>query len=91
MPIKTSRRPAGSNTRFDAVVVGATGIDTNIYLQGADIDFSIEANFTEDIDYVGQVGGYAARGFAKLGKRTALISPQELNRRFEELAPHYPL
>lgn len=59
--------------RFDVVVVGNVGIDTNVYAPGGDIDFSVEANFTENIDYVGQAGGYASRGYAQLGKRTAFI------------------
>jgi len=58
---------------FDVVVVGNVGIDTNVYLPGSDIDFSVEANFTENLDYVGQAGGYASRGFAQLGKKTAFI------------------
>ncbi|MBN1886688.1 MAG: carbohydrate kinase family protein [Thermoflexales bacterium] len=56
---------------FDVVVVGNVGIDTNVY--GQTIDLSVESNFTEDLDYVGQAGGYASRGFAQLGKRTAFI------------------
>ena len=62
-----------SEKRFDAVVVGNVGIDTNVYFQQADVDFSREANFTENLDYVGQAGGYASRGYAQLGKRTAFI------------------
>lgn len=58
---------------LDVVVVGGAGIDTNIYLPGKDIDFSVESNFTEDMDMVGQAGGYSARGFARLGLKTALI------------------
>jgi sugar/nucleoside kinase (ribokinase family) len=58
---------------FDVVVVGNAGIDTNVYLPGNDIDFSVEANFTENLDYVGQAGGYASRGYARLKKRTAFI------------------
>jgi sugar/nucleoside kinase (ribokinase family) len=58
---------------YDVVVVGNAGIDTNIYLPGEDIDFSHEANFTQDIDYVGQAGAYASRGYASLGLRTAFI------------------
>lgn len=58
---------------YDVAVVGNIGIDTNIYLPGEDIDFSREANFTQDIDYVGQAGGYASRGYASLGLRTAFI------------------
>ena len=58
---------------FDVVVVGNVGIDTNVYLHGGDVDFSVESNFTENVDYVGQAGGYASRGFAQLGKKTAFI------------------
>lgn len=57
----------------EVVVIGNAGVDTNIYLYGADIDFSVEANFSQNIDYVGQAGGYAARGYAALGRRTAFI------------------
>jgi len=58
---------------LDVVVVGNIGIDTNVYLAGADIDFSVEANFTENRDYIGQAGGCASRGYARLGKRTAFL------------------
>jgi sugar/nucleoside kinase (ribokinase family) len=58
---------------IDVAVIGNVGIDTNIYLTDSDIDFKVEANFTENIDYVGQAGGYASRGFAQLGYKTAFI------------------
>jgi sugar/nucleoside kinase (ribokinase family) len=58
---------------FDVAVVGNVGVDTNIYLHGDAVDFDVEANFTENIDYVGQAGGYASRGYAQLGKRTAFV------------------
>ncbi|MFP4364197.1 MAG: carbohydrate kinase family protein [Spirochaetia bacterium] len=58
---------------FDAAVIGNAGIDTNVYLYGNEIDFSVEANFSRNIDYIGQAGGYSARGFASLGLRTAFI------------------
>ena len=58
---------------LDVVVVGNVGIDTNIYLYGNDIDFSVEANFTQNFDYVGQAGGYASRGYSRLGWKTAFI------------------
>lgn len=58
---------------FDVVVVGNVGIDTNVYLYGADVDWSVEANFSDNRDYVGQAGGYSSRGFAQLGWRTAFI------------------
>jgi sugar/nucleoside kinase (ribokinase family) len=62
-----------THASLDVVVVGNVGIDTNIYLPGAEIDFSVEANFTDNVDYVGQAGGYASRGYAQLGWRTAFI------------------
>lgn len=62
-----------TDDNFDVVVVGNVGIDTNIYLQTDEIDFNVEANFSENIDYVGQAGGYISRGFAQLGYRTAFI------------------
>ena len=58
---------------FEVVVVGNAGVDTNVYLQGQEIDFNEESNFTENIDYLGQAGGYASRGYNRLGKRTAYI------------------
>ena len=62
-----------TDKEFDVVVVGNVGIDTNVYLHGEDIDFGVESNFTENIDYVGQAGGYTSRGYAQLGKKTAFI------------------
>ena len=61
------------NKRFEVVVVGNVGIDSNVYLPGSDIDFDVEANFTQNIDHVGQAGGYTSRGYARLEKRTAFI------------------
>ena len=58
---------------FEVVVVGNVGIDTNVYIAGSEIDFSVESNFTENLDYVGQAGGYSSRGYAQLGRRTAFI------------------
>lgn len=58
---------------LDVVVVGNVGIDTNVYLAGDAIDWQTEANFTDNLDYVGQAGGYSSRGFARLGKRTAFV------------------
>ncbi len=58
---------------FDIAVVGAIGIDTNIYLPGREIDFKVEANFTRNLDMVGQSGAYCAQGYARLGKKTVLI------------------
>jgi sugar/nucleoside kinase (ribokinase family) len=57
----------------EIVVIGNVGVDTNVYLPGQDIDFSVESNFTENLDYVGQAGGYASRGFVRLGVRIAFV------------------
>jgi sugar/nucleoside kinase (ribokinase family) len=59
--------------KFDVVVVGNVGIDTNVFHPQGSIDWNIESNFTENLDYVGQAGGFSARGFAQLGYRTAFI------------------
>ncbi len=60
---------------LDVVVVGAAGVDTNVYLYGDDVDWSVESNFSRNLDYVGQAGGYSSRLFAQLGKRTAYLGP----------------
>ncbi|BDU71604.1 carbohydrate kinase family protein [Mesoterricola silvestris] len=57
----------------EVVVVGNVGIDTNVYLPGRDIDFKVEGHFTQDLDCVGQAGGYTSRGYARLGRATAFI------------------
>jgi sugar/nucleoside kinase (ribokinase family) len=61
------------NTTGGVVVVGNVGIDTNVYLYAANVDFIVESNFTENLDYVGQAGGYTARGYAAYGLPTAFI------------------
>lgn len=58
---------------LDVVVVGNVGIDTNVYPYGDEIDWSVEANFTRNLDCLGQAGGYASRGYAQLGRRTAFM------------------
>lgn len=58
---------------LDVAVIGNVGIDTNVYLHGADIDFSVESTYTENLDCIGQAGGYAARGYARLGVQTAFV------------------
>ena len=58
---------------MEVVVIGSVGVDTNVFLPGGDIDWSREANFTENLDCVGQAGGYASLGYARLGRRTAFI------------------
>lgn len=62
-----------SRKLFDVAVIGNIGIDTNIYLNDWELDFKVESSFTENIDCIGQAGGYASRGFARLGKRTAFV------------------
>jgi len=57
----------------EVVVIGNVGVDTNVYLHGETIDLSREASFTENLDCVGQAGGYTSRGYARLGYRTAFI------------------
>lgn len=57
----------------EVVVVGNAGVDTNVYLPGDAIDETLEGAFTDTVDYVGQAGGYSARGFAQLGRRTAFV------------------
>jgi sugar/nucleoside kinase (ribokinase family) len=59
--------------QFDAVVIGNVGLDTNVYFHSDEPDFSRESNFTENLDCIGQAGGYASRGYAQLGWRTAFI------------------
>ncbi len=59
----------------EVVVIGNVGVDTNVFLYGADVDFSVEANFSDNRDTVGQAGGYSARGYAALGRSVAFIGP----------------
>ncbi|MBK8792974.1 MAG: carbohydrate kinase family protein [Holophaga sp.] len=59
--------------RSQVAVIGNIGLDTNVYLPGRDVDWSVEANFTDNQDYVGQAGGYASRGYAQLGYRTTFV------------------
>jgi len=54
-------------------VIGNAGIDTNIYPYSGDIDFSVESNFTRNVDNIGQAGGYAALGFSGIGCRTSYV------------------
>ncbi len=67
------RAPARGAAAPEVAVIGNVGIDTNIYLPGREIDFGVEANFTENIDYLGQAGGFASRGYARLGKKVAFL------------------
>ena len=58
---------------LDVVVIGNAGVDTNVFFRTPDIDFAVEANFTENLDHVGQAGAYAARTYASLGWRVGFI------------------
>ncbi len=55
---------------FDVVVVGAIGVDTNVLLPDS-APSDTDAVFVSVADVVGQAGGFSARGFAALGRRTA--------------------
>jgi len=58
---------------LDVVVVGNVGVDTNVYPLAGEIDWGVEANFTRNLDCVGQAGGFSSRGWARLGRRTAFL------------------
>jgi sugar/nucleoside kinase (ribokinase family) len=59
-------------TPYEVVVVGNAGIDTIVYL-GGPLDVGHETSYTENLDRVGQSGGYSALSFARLGYRTAFL------------------
>lgn len=69
----SERRLMAPGLPCEVVVAGCIGIDTNVYLQGEDIDWTVEANFTRNLDSVGQAGGCSARAFKRLGRRTAFM------------------
>jgi sugar/nucleoside kinase (ribokinase family) len=54
------------------VVVGNAGVDTNVYLAGR-VELDFETDYTDNVDGVGQSGGYSARAFARLRCRTAFL------------------
>ncbi|MEF2278015.1 carbohydrate kinase family protein [Deinococcus sp. YIM 134068] len=58
---------------FEVVVVGNAGLDTCVYVEGEELDLTREGHFTRNRDGVGQAGGYASRGYARLGHRTAFL------------------
>lgn len=66
-----------SNGYTEVVVIGNIGIDTNVYMPadtpGRSIDLARDVSFTENLDGIGHAGGFAARGYARLGRRTAFI------------------
>lgn len=55
------------------MVVGNAGVDTNVYLDRDNLDPAVEAHFTRNVRYVGHAGGFAARGYARLGHATAFV------------------
>ncbi len=58
----------------EVVVVGNIGIDTNIYPLSAAIDWSVEANFTENLDFCSAVNhAPAALAAALLAHRPELV------------------
>jgi len=59
--------------KFDVTVIGNVGIDTNVYFSNNLVQLDRESNFTENVDYIGQAGGYTSRGYARLAKKTAFI------------------
>ncbi|MFZ1377561.1 MAG: carbohydrate kinase family protein [Geothrix sp.] len=63
----------GLRLSTEVVVLGCAGVDTNVFLPGREVDWSVEANFTDNLDTPGQAGVYASRGYAALGRRVAFI------------------
>jgi glycosidase/sugar/nucleoside kinase (ribokinase family) len=57
----------------EVVVVGNIGVDTNVYLPDGFRSGELESAFTEDLDAVGQAGGYSSFGFAALGRRAGFV------------------
>ena len=45
--------------KLEVVVIGNAGVDSNVTLAGDAVDFTVESNFTQNVDYVGQAGGYS--------------------------------
>ncbi|MBP7461963.1 MAG: carbohydrate kinase family protein [Candidatus Delongbacteria bacterium] len=60
-------------SELDVLIVGSAGIDTSVFFPEDGWNHQVESNFTSDIDYVGQAGGYCSRSMAQLGLRTGYI------------------
>ena len=58
---------------YDVCVVGAFGVDTNVYLNHTPANAKEETQFVENLDNVGLSGGYCAQLFAAMGKRVRCI------------------
>jgi sugar/nucleoside kinase (ribokinase family) len=54
-------------------VIGAFGIDTNVYINQDVIPSEFESQFVENLDNVGLSGGYCAQLFAALGRSVRCI------------------
>lgn len=61
------------NNELDFICIGAVGIDTNVYLYTDEINFKVEMNFSENIDNIGQAGGYSSRLLKNLGCKVGFI------------------
>ena len=57
----------------EVVVIGNVGVDTNVYLPTDRFTGALESTFTEDLDTIGQAGGYSSLALAALGSRTGFI------------------
>ena len=66
-----ARHDDGVNSWYDAVVVGALAVGTNVVVPDGERGRRVGATFTDVVDCIGQAGGDSARGFAALGYRTA--------------------
>ncbi len=63
----------GLSPNPEVVVLGCAGVDTNVFLPRREVDWGVEANFTDNLDTPGQAGVYASRGYGALGRRVAFI------------------
>jgi acarbose 7IV-phosphotransferase len=62
-----------AGARAEVLVIGNIGIDTNVYLPPGYAPASREGAFTDNVDFIGQAGGYCAFGFAALGRKTGFV------------------
>lgn len=57
----------------EVVVVGNIGVDTNVYLPTDSFTGALESSFTDDLDTIGQAGGYTSFGLAALGRAVGFV------------------
>lgn len=62
-----------ANNNLDIICIGAIGIDTNVYLYTNFINFNVEMNFSQNIDSIGQAGGYTTQILKNLGCSVGFI------------------